>query len=107
MVDQLRPVMRPRLYEVIVEQLCSHIADNEMVAGDRLPPERELAAKLGVSRASLSQALSPSRSRAFCRSGTATVRSSSAGLSRKERSRRCRNTRTAYPTSLRPARRSR
>ena len=57
MVDQLRPVMRPRLYEVIVEQLCSHIADNEMVAGDRLPPERELAAKLGVSRASLSQAL--------------------------------------------------
>ena len=49
--------MRPRLYEVIVEQLCSHIADNEMVAGDRLPPERELAAKLGVSRASLSQAL--------------------------------------------------
>src|SRR6201991_2177514 len=49
--------MRPRLYEVIVEQLCSHIADNEMVPGDRLPPERELAAKLGVSRASLSQAL--------------------------------------------------
>jgi GntR family transcriptional regulator, transcriptional repressor for pyruvate dehydrogenase complex len=56
-VDQLRPVMRPRLYGVIVEQLCSHIADNEMVPGDRLPPERELAAKLGVSRASLSQAL--------------------------------------------------
>jgi GntR family transcriptional repressor for pyruvate dehydrogenase complex len=45
------------LYEVIVEQLCLHIADNEMVAGDRLPPERDLAAKLGVSRASLSQAL--------------------------------------------------
>jgi GntR family transcriptional regulator, transcriptional repressor for pyruvate dehydrogenase complex len=56
-VDQLRPVVRPRLYEVIVEQLCAHIADNEMSPGDRLPPERELAAKLGVSRASLSQAL--------------------------------------------------
>ncbi|GAF46102.1 GntR family transcriptional regulator [Rhodococcus wratislaviensis] len=55
--EQLRPVTRPRLYEVIVEQLCSHIADNEMVPGDRLPAERELAAKLGVSRASLSQAL--------------------------------------------------
>lgn len=55
--DQLRPVTRPRLYEVIVEQLCAYIADNEMVAGDRLPAERELAAKLGVSRASLSQAL--------------------------------------------------
>jgi GntR family transcriptional repressor for pyruvate dehydrogenase complex len=55
--EQLRPVARPRLYEVIVEQLCSHIADNEMVPGDRLPAERELASKLGVSRASLSQAL--------------------------------------------------
>ena len=57
MADQLRPVLRPRLYEVIVEQLCAHIADTAMVPGDRLPPERDLAAKLGVSRASLSQAL--------------------------------------------------
>ena len=48
---------RPRLYEVIVEQLCGYIADNEMSPGDRLPAERELAANLGVSRASLSQAL--------------------------------------------------
>jgi GntR family transcriptional repressor for pyruvate dehydrogenase complex len=56
-VDQLRPVIRPRLYEVLVEQLCAHIAENELGPGDRLPPERELAAKLGVSRASLSQAL--------------------------------------------------
>ena len=57
MVDQLRPVVRPRLYEIIVEQLCAHIADDKMAPGDRLPPERELATKLGVSRASLSQAL--------------------------------------------------
>jgi GntR family transcriptional regulator, transcriptional repressor for pyruvate dehydrogenase complex len=56
-VEQLRPVARPRLYEVIVEQLCAYIADNEMNPGDRLPAERDLAAKLGVSRASLSQAL--------------------------------------------------
>jgi GntR family transcriptional repressor for pyruvate dehydrogenase complex len=55
--EQLRPVARPRLYEVIVEQLCAHIADHEMTPGDRLPAERELAAQLGVSRASLSQAL--------------------------------------------------
>jgi GntR family transcriptional regulator, transcriptional repressor for pyruvate dehydrogenase complex len=56
-VEQLRPVARPRLYEVIVEQLCAYIADNEMGPGDRLPAERDLAANLGVSRASLSQAL--------------------------------------------------
>lgn len=57
MVEQLRPVTRPRLYEVIVEQLCAYIADKEMTPGDRLPAERDLAARLGVSRASLSQAL--------------------------------------------------
>ena len=57
MVEQLRPVTRPRLYEVIVEQLCAYMADNEMTPGDRLPAERDLAANLGVSRASLSQAL--------------------------------------------------
>jgi GntR family transcriptional repressor for pyruvate dehydrogenase complex len=45
------------LYEVIVEQLCTYIADNNMAPGDRLPAERDLAAKLSVSRASLSQAL--------------------------------------------------
>jgi GntR family transcriptional regulator, transcriptional repressor for pyruvate dehydrogenase complex len=56
-VEQLRPVTRPRLYEVIVEQLCAYMADNEMTPGNRLPAERDLAAKLGVSRASLSQAL--------------------------------------------------
>jgi GntR family transcriptional repressor for pyruvate dehydrogenase complex len=50
-------VTRPRLYEVIVEQLCAYMADKDMTPGDRLPAERDLAAKLGVSRASLSQAL--------------------------------------------------
>ena len=33
------------------------IAENGLRAGDRLPPERELATRLGVSRATLSQAL--------------------------------------------------
>ena len=57
MVEQLRPVTRPRLYEVIVEQLCAYMSDNDLSEGDRLPAERDLAAQLGVSRASLSQAL--------------------------------------------------
>jgi GntR family transcriptional regulator, transcriptional repressor for pyruvate dehydrogenase complex len=56
-VEQLRPVTRPRLYEVIVEQLCAYMSDHDLSEGDRLPAERDLAAQLGVSRASLSQAL--------------------------------------------------
>lgn len=57
MVEQIKPVARPRLYEVIVEQLCAYMADQDMTPGERLPAERELAANLNVSRASLSQAL--------------------------------------------------
>ncbi|WP_072692171.1 FadR/GntR family transcriptional regulator [Rhodococcoides fascians] len=57
MAEHIRRVARPRLYEMIVEQLCAHIADRDMRPGERLPAERELAGQLGVSRASLSQAL--------------------------------------------------
>jgi GntR family transcriptional repressor for pyruvate dehydrogenase complex len=50
-------LMRTRLYEQVAEQITAWIADNDLRAGDRLPPERELATRLGVSRATLSQAL--------------------------------------------------
>jgi GntR family transcriptional repressor for pyruvate dehydrogenase complex len=50
-------VPRQRLYEQIAQQLCEHISTAGLRPGDRLPPERELAARLGVSRASLAQAL--------------------------------------------------
>jgi GntR family transcriptional repressor for pyruvate dehydrogenase complex len=49
--------MRSRLYEQVAEQISAWIADNGLQAGDRIPPERELAQRLGVSRATLSQAL--------------------------------------------------
>jgi GntR family transcriptional repressor for pyruvate dehydrogenase complex len=55
--DTLRPVTRPRLYEQVVTQIQSWVTDNELAVGDHLPPERELAARLGVSRATVSQAL--------------------------------------------------
>jgi GntR family transcriptional regulator, transcriptional repressor for pyruvate dehydrogenase complex len=48
---------RQRLYEQIAQQLLRHVRTAGLRPGDRLPPERELAARLGVSRASLSQAL--------------------------------------------------
>lgn len=50
-------VLRTRLYEQVAEQITGWIAENNLQAGDRLPPERELATRLGVSRATLSQAL--------------------------------------------------
>ena len=53
----LRTVTRPRLYEQVVSQIQAWIADNGLGVGDRLPPERELATRLGVSRATVSQAL--------------------------------------------------
>ena len=52
-----KPLQRTRLYEQVAEQISAWIVDNGLREGDRLPPERDLAARLGVSRATLSQAL--------------------------------------------------
>jgi GntR family transcriptional repressor for pyruvate dehydrogenase complex len=53
----LQPLSRPRLYEQVAEQITGWIDENGLKSGDRLPPERELATRLGVSRATVSQAL--------------------------------------------------
>ncbi|WP_244929588.1 FadR/GntR family transcriptional regulator [Nocardioides sp. W7] len=50
-------LLRTRLYEQVAGQITAWIEANGLRAGDRLPPERELATRLGVSRATLSQAL--------------------------------------------------
>ncbi|HWN31693.1 MAG TPA: FadR/GntR family transcriptional regulator, partial [Pseudonocardia sp.] len=55
--SSLQPVSRPRLYEQLVERLLDYIHSERLKVGDRLPAERELATQLGVSRASVSQAL--------------------------------------------------
>ncbi|QGK70671.1 FCD domain-containing protein [Allosaccharopolyspora coralli] len=57
MSDSLRPLARPRLYEQVVGRLREHIADSELDVGAKLPAERELAERLGVSRASIKQAI--------------------------------------------------
>src|SRR6266545_4000800 len=59
--SSLRPVERSRLYEQLVEMLCERIDDADPQPGDRLPPERELAAQVGVSRASISRRRWPRR----------------------------------------------
>ncbi len=53
----LRPVQRARLYEQLVERLLTFVAQEGLLPGQRLPPERELSARLGVSRASVRQAI--------------------------------------------------
>ncbi|MFB7273100.1 FadR/GntR family transcriptional regulator [Streptomyces sp. NPDC056244] len=57
MSDALRPMTRPRLYEQVLDRLRGHVIEGNLGAGDRLPAERELAQRLGVSRASVKQAI--------------------------------------------------
>jgi len=51
------PLQRPRLYEQLADHIAAFIEAQGLSPGDRLPPERRLAAELGVSRATLSRAL--------------------------------------------------
>lgn len=53
----IRPIKAPRAFEEILEQLECALLDGHLVAGGRLPPEREFAASLGVSRTSVREAL--------------------------------------------------
>ena len=53
----LERVSRPRLYEQLVEQLLAYMESASLGPGDFLPAERELADRMGVSRATLAQAL--------------------------------------------------
>ncbi|MCO6011054.1 FadR family transcriptional regulator [Actinoallomurus purpureus] len=57
MSESLRPLARPRLYEQVAARLREHVVDQGLRAGDRLPPERELADRLEVSRTSVRQAI--------------------------------------------------
>lgn len=50
-------VQRPRLYEQLMQQILAYVESEGLGPGDRLPSERDLAEDLGVSRATLSQAL--------------------------------------------------
>lgn len=58
----LRPVRDRNAFEATVEQLASAVRLGALVDGSRLPPERELAGRLGVSRATLREAIAALRS---------------------------------------------
>jgi GntR family transcriptional repressor for pyruvate dehydrogenase complex len=50
-------ITRERLYEQVVEQLQELIVSGGLQPGDRLPPERQLAEQLGVSRTVIREAI--------------------------------------------------
>ena len=54
---EFRAVRKGRRYEQVAEQIQQLIASGALKPGDRLPPERELAAKFGVGRSSLRDAI--------------------------------------------------
>jgi len=52
-----RPVKRTRTFEDVLAQIERRIAEDGLTAGDRLPPERQLAEQLGVGRSSVREAM--------------------------------------------------
>ncbi|MFZ6720335.1 FadR/GntR family transcriptional regulator [Undibacterium sp. Ji49W] len=50
-------ITEPRLYKVVSSRIQELIREENIGAGERLPPERELASKLSVSRTSLREGL--------------------------------------------------
>jgi GntR family transcriptional repressor for pyruvate dehydrogenase complex len=57
----LRPVRDRNAFEATVEQLATAVRLGALADGSRLPPERELAGRLGVSRATLREAMAALR----------------------------------------------
>jgi len=53
-----RPIKSEKIYMTVIKQVKGLIDDGHLSPGDRLPPERELASMLSVSRASVRQAIS-------------------------------------------------
>src|SRR5216684_6927099 len=60
---KVEPINSPRIYEEIVRQIRTLISEGKLKSGDRLPPERDLAERFRVSRASVREALRSLQSR--------------------------------------------
>jgi len=55
--DEWAPVSHVRTYELVLQSIETQIVSGALRAGERLPPERELAVMLGVSRPAVREAL--------------------------------------------------
>jgi len=65
---KFKEIAHVRLYESVIEQIMNLIATEELKFGDRIPPERELAEKLSISRGSLREAFRVLESRGLIES---------------------------------------
>lgn len=54
---ELQPIKTKKIYEEIVEQVKKSLSEGKLMPGDRFYSERELSEKLGVSRASVREAI--------------------------------------------------
>jgi GntR family transcriptional regulator, transcriptional repressor for pyruvate dehydrogenase complex len=55
--DQFTVIERKRVSDVVMDQIKQLLSDAKLNVGDRLPPERQLAKQLGVSRVPVREAL--------------------------------------------------
>lgn len=65
---EFKEITPVRLYESAIEQIMDLVKRSELKPGDKLPPERELAEKLSISRNSLREAFRVLESRGLIKS---------------------------------------
>lgn len=65
---EFREITPVRLYESVIEQIMDLVKSNKLKPGDKLPPEREIAEKLSISRGSLREAFRVLESRGLIKS---------------------------------------
>lgn len=68
--DGWQPVARTRTYELVIDAVEDQILAGTLKVGDALPPERELAAKLQVSRPAVREAMRVLEAQGMLRSAT-------------------------------------
>jgi GntR family transcriptional repressor for pyruvate dehydrogenase complex len=56
-VDGLTPIARVQMVDAVVEQIRQQIVEGKLARGKRVPPELELAERLGVSRNTVREAM--------------------------------------------------
>lgn len=69
------PLARSSTHELVIAQIEDRIMSGDLVVGDALPPEREFAATLGVSRAGVREAIRVLEGQGVLRSGVGSGKS--------------------------------